>query len=188
MWHKANFYWTLPDSVSTWAALWQHNAAKIGTIYRSPEICNFATEGFHWFQRKFLSHRTYFLDKDVDSWCVAVTTLNGDSDSKEFIITIIFMSEFLGLWLVKLKGCSLLIGWHGAGVIHGDLAPASPVSAYSLAYFIRTHTYLLITPRLAITTPPLCRHKTHHLLSKQYQHCQMQPRVIKLLHNEITRE
>ena len=67
-------------------------------------------------------------------------------------------------------------------MIHGDLAPASPVSAY----FIRTHTYLLITPRLAITTPPLCRHKTHHSLSKQYQLCQM-PRVIKLLHNEITR-
>ena len=54
------------------------------------------------------------------------------------------------------------------------------------AYFIRTHTYLLITPRLAITTPPLCRHKTHHPLSKQYQQCQMLG-VIKLLHNQITR-
>ena len=35
---------TEPWLCSTWAAIWQHNAAKIGTIYRSPEICNIATQ------------------------------------------------------------------------------------------------------------------------------------------------
>ena len=71
-------------------------------------------------------------------------------------------------------------------MIHWDLAP-SPGTVPGVCILHKNSYISPHHPRLAITTPPLCRHKTHHLQSKQYQHCQMQARVIKLLHNEISR-
>ena len=114
--------------------------------------------GIHWFLRRGLLRRIYDKRVLIKMFQVAVITLNGDS----------YRDSSLGSWAsfsssdwskdndAAFSLADMKLGWY-----IGTL-PHPRVQLVVSAYFIRTHTYLLITPRLAITTPPLCRHKTHH--------------------------